>query len=209
MKIFYVLRHCDSIGAMSYIIFGLGNKGDEYKNTRHNTGRIVIDLFRKKEKFSSWEVKKSALISKGKIGKHSVVLVLPELMMNRSGIVLKDFIVSAKKAESLIVVHDDLDLGFGSCKISFGRGPGGHKGVKSIITHIKTKNFIRVRVGISPITLKGKIKKPKGEKKVLDFILAPFNKKETDMLPKLSNVPVKVLTTIVEEGRAQAMNLYN
>lgn len=209
MKIFYVLRHCDSIGAMSYIIFGLGNKGDEYKNTRHNTGRIVIDLFRKKEKFSSWEVKKSALISKGKIGKQSVVLVLPELMMNRSGTVLKEFVVHAKKAEELIVVYDDLDLGFGSYKISFGRSSGGHKGVESIIKQIKTKDFIRIRVGISPTTSKGKIKKPVGERKVLDFILTQFSKKETDTLSKLSTTLIKALKTIVEEGRAQAMNKFN
>ena len=196
---------------MSYSIVGLGNKGEEYQGTRHNTGRIIVDAFLKKEKLPPWKenLKHSALLSKGEIKGGKVTLMLPELLMNRSGVAVSEIVANAKKAEKLIVVYDDLDLGFGNYKISFGRSSGGHKGVESIIKHIKTRDFIRIRVGISPTTPTGKIKKPFGSKKVIDFIMQPFSKKETETLSKLSKTLVEVLETIVEEGKERAMNRYN
>ncbi|MFC1733967.1 aminoacyl-tRNA hydrolase, partial [candidate division KSB1 bacterium] len=150
---------------MSYTIVGLGNPGEEYKTTRHNAGRILLERFRKKNDFPEWtEEKKHGkkvefLISKGKVGKHAVTLILPELFMNKSGASIKSLVASSagggtskKKAEQLVVVYDDVDLGFSDHKISFGRGSGGHNGIESIIKSIKTKDFVRVRVGISPTT---------------------------------------------------------
>ncbi|MBU1557688.1 aminoacyl-tRNA hydrolase [Patescibacteria group bacterium] len=198
---------------MNYLIVGLGNPGDKYSGTRHNVGRIILEKFANAnaDDFSNWEEngKLKALYSKGKIGKTKVELLMPETFMNNSGVSVKKLVTSKKKAETLVVIYDDLDLGFGDFKISFNRGFGGHKGLESVIKNIKTKEFIRIRVGISPITPKGKIRKPKGEKKVLDWVMKDFKKPEMEILKKLSKKTNEAIETIIKEGRVIAMNRFN
>lgn len=196
---------------MTYIIVGLGNPGEEYKATRHNLGRIILDSFRKKYGFSEWELNKKnrGLLSEGKIGKSKAVLLEPETFMNKSGLSVKSLVTSKKKAEKLVVIYDDLDLPMGGLKISFNRGTGGHRGLESILKNIKTKEFIRVRVGISQTTPSGKLKKPRGEQKTLDYLMSDFNKKDLEVLKKLKPKIIKSLETIVSEGRQKAMNLFN
>lgn len=200
---------------MSYLIVGLGNPGPEYQNTRHNTGRLVLESFYKKaakeNDLSEWKADKKllALKSAGKIGTESVVLLEPETMMNNSGKSLKDLVNTPKKAEKLVVIYDDLDLPLGSYKISFDRGSGGHRGLESIIKNIKTKAFVRIRVGVSPATPSGKLRKPQGEEKVIDFILGKFKPTEEDELKKVSKKIIDALFCLIEEGREKAMNSYN
>ncbi len=196
---------------MSYIIAGLGNLGEEYKNTRHNAGRIVLEYFRKSRDFSEWEEKKNnkVLVSSGKIGKSNVVLLEPDNFMNNSGKSIAPIVTSTKKAEKLVVVYDDIDLPLGVIKISFNRGSGGHRGVESVIKSIKTKAFIRLRVGVAMTTPTGKIKKPKGEQKVLDFLMGEFKPKELDTLKKVSKNIADALETVILEGKEKAMNMYN
>lgn len=194
-----------------YTIVGLGNPGDEYTLTRHNMGRIILEHFAEKNDFSEWkdDMKLKALVSKGEIGKSKVALVEPETFMNKSGLSVKPLITNKKKAEKLIVIYDDLDLPLGSFKISFNKGTGGHKGLESIVKQIKTKEFIRIRMGICQITPTGKMKKPKGEKKVLDLIMKDFKKPELDLIKKLSKKINEALIEIIENGRSVAMNKYN
>lgn len=193
---------------MHYII-GLGNPGEEYKISRHNTGRIIVEDF---AKFAGWRFefnkKLNALVSEGKIKKEKAMLILPETFMNKSGNSVKPLIKSKKGAENLIVVHDDLDIPLGKIKISFGKNSGGHRGVESIMRAIKTKDFIRIRVGISPTTPKGKIKKPEG-KKVIAHILENFKPKELEIIKKNSKKIVLALETIITEGLGKAMSVYN
>ncbi len=167
---------------MRYLI-GLGNPGEEYENTRHNTGRIVTTAFCEAEKFGEFEFdkKNKALKADGKVGKEKVLAVLPETFMNNSGLSVKKVVVSSKKAVDMVVIHDDIDLPLGKFKISFGKGSAGHKGVESVMRAVKTKDFYRVRVGIVPSTPKGKLKKPEG-KKLLDFLMGKFKPKETAVL---------------------------
>lgn len=195
---------------MNYIV-ALGNPGEEYKNTRHNVGRIVLEAFVKKNNFSDWisDKKLKALSSQGKIGKEKVHLVEPETFMNKSGLSLQSIITSKKKAEALIVIHDDLDLPLGKFKISFNKSSGGHRGVESIIKAIKTEAFTRVRIGISPATPSGKLKKPKGEKEVADFILGEFKKSETEILKKISKKVSAALEMLILESREKAMREFN
>lgn len=194
-----------------YIIVGLGNPGDEYVNTRHNMGRIILEHFAKKNDFYEWKdnMKLKALVSKGEVGKSKVTLVEPETFMNKSGLSIKPLIINKKKAEKLVVIYDDIDLPFGTFKISFNKGTGGHKGLESIIKQIKTKEFIRIRVGICPITPVGKLKKPKTEKKVLDLIMKDFTKNELNTIKKLSKKINEALEIIIKEGRVLAMNKFN
>ncbi len=198
---------------MSYIIAALGNPGEEYKNTRHNAGRIVLEHIKNSSEaeFSDWkeDMKNKALVSKGTLGGKKVALVEPDNFMNNSGASLKTLVTSKKAAEELIVIHDDLDLPMGTFRISFNRGPGGHNGIKSIINNIKTEAFVRVRVGISPVTPSGKIKKPAGEKEVEKVILGEFKKPELDTLKKLSKTIAEALICLMTESREKAMSLYN
>ena len=193
-----------------YYIVGLGNPGEEYKLSRHNTGRIIVEDFRRNEKFGDFEIDKkiNALASEGKIKKEKAILIMPETFMNKSGLSLKNLITSKKKAENLVVIHDDVDLPLGRAKISFGSGSGGHKGVEAIMRAIKTKDFVRVRVGISPTTPSGKIKKPES-KKMGDFILGNFTPKEQTIIKKESKKITSAIEAIVGGGREKAMNLFN
>lgn len=195
----------------NYIIVGLGNPGEEYLNTRHNTGRTVLDYFANKNNFDEFEKDKmkNGLLTKGKIGKFGVILVEPETFMNKSGDCVSKFIKSKKDALGLVVIHDDLDLPIGSFKISFNKGSAGHRGLESIIKKIKTKEFIRLRVGISPVTPSGKIKKPSGEQKILDFIIGKFSKKEDEIMKKTLKKLSEALETIIVEGKDKTMNKYN
>ena len=198
-----------------YIIVGLGNPGEEYKGTRHNAGRIILEnikkIFSKNSDFSDWENDKKlrALKSEGKVGKQKILLIEPENFMNNSGGSVKSLVTSKKKAEELIVIHDDLDLPIGKHKITFNRGSGGHKGVDSIISNIKTEGFVRYRIGISPVTPGGKMKKPHGEKDVTALIMGNFKEKEIEELKKLGKKLAEATKMIIEEGREKAMSLYN
>jgi PTH1 family peptidyl-tRNA hydrolase len=191
-----------------FIIVGLGNPGEEYRETRHNAGRMVLDFFHKSIGAREWQPDKKlkALLSDGKVGKNKVLFLKPETFMNKSGLSVGPLVKSKKAAESLVVIHDDLDIPFGSYKISFNKSSGGHRGVESVIKSVKTEAFVRVRLGISPQTPSGKIKKPKGEEVVGDFILGNFKPKELLELKKISKRISEVLSILIEDGREKAMS---
>ncbi|TSC70671.1 MAG: peptidyl-tRNA hydrolase, PTH1 family [Parcubacteria group bacterium Gr01-1014_46] len=195
---------------MNYIFVGLGNPGGEYENTRHNTGRLLVEWF---GKFlgAEWkdDKKLNAKISKVKVGKTPVTLVLPETFMNNSGKSVKSLVTSVKSAEKLLVIYDDLDLPFGTNKISFNKSSGGHRGLESIIKTLKTEKFARVRVGISPKTPSGKIKKPKGEDAVTKVIMGKYKEDEVKELKKLSKKVNEALETFVSDGLEKAMTGFN
>ena len=202
---------------MSYIIVGLGNPGEEYENTRHNTGRIVLKKVASSFQLSAFSLDKklNALKAEGKIGKQKVTLLMPEGMMNNSGKSLKSLIISAKKAEELVVIHDDIDLPIGRFKICFDRGSGGHRGVESIIKNLKTQKFARIKVGVSPPLRQGsagqaaKAKKPKDEAGIIKLILGKFKDPELAVLKKEAKKIAEALEVVVTESREKAMTLFN
>lgn len=196
---------------MKWIVVGLGNPGAEYAQTRHNAGRLAVELLAKKNGVTEWRTDKkaNALVSSHEIGKDTVVCVLPDTFMNRSGSAVMRYVTSVKAAERLIVVQDDLDLPLGRMKLSFGRGAGGHKGVDSIMRAIKTKDFTRIRVGVSPHTASGKIKKVHGEDDVVDFVIGSFKPKEQEELKKVLKESVNAIEAIIEKGPQSAMSEFN
>lgn len=209
---------------MLYII-GLGNPGEEYENTRHNTGRMALEYLLKdlkKEKLEDLKLdkKSNALISDVKIGKEKALLVFPETFMNKSGKAVSAFIKPKtgknKAQENLIVIHDDIDLPIGNIKISYNKGVGGHRGLDSVVKAVKTLEFVRIRVGVSPATSKGKVKKPgadlspaKAGEAVIDFILGKFKPKELEILKKEFKTITEAIKTIAVESREKAMSIYN
>lgn len=196
---------------MAWVIVGLGNPGEEYEGTRHNTGRLALEYFASAMKFGDWkEDKKSqAHIVSGMIGKTAVVLVAPNTFMNKSGAAVMKLVKSQKAAERMVVIYDDLDLPIGGLKLSFNRGSGGHRGVESITKAVKTKKFTRVRIGVSPETPGGKLKKPQGEKEVVDFILSKFKPTELAELKKIFKKVAEALEVVVKEGPQIGMNRFN
>lgn len=194
---------------MKYTIVGLGNPGVEYKNTRHNVGRSVVTLLADKHglEFKENKVSKSEK-SSGSIEGNSVVLLNPNTLMNKSGSAVAKVVKSVKAAKNLIVVYDDLDLPLGKLKISFGGGSGGHKGLESVMRSLKTKDFIRLRVGVSNVTPKGKLKKPKGEEKVVSFLLKPFTGNEV-LWKKIQKNAARALELILAQGYVRAQNELN
>ncbi|MSU55240.1 MAG: aminoacyl-tRNA hydrolase [Candidatus Taylorbacteria bacterium] len=202
---------------MSYIIVALGNPGAEYENTRHNTGRIVLDVFAKANDFPEFapDKKFKALISEGKVGKTSVLLLEPESFMNNSGESLKKikdfkFKLSGKgkdkikEVTNLAVIHDDLDIPFGSYKISFNKSSGGHRGVESIIKAVKTQAFVRIRVGIASSS--SVVKKSQDEETVNKVILGKFSPDQMAELKKLSKSVSPALSVLLVDGREKAMS---
>jgi len=173
-----------------YIVVGLGNPGEEYQNTRHNTGRLAVEFLEKKD------------IPK-------IKFVHLDTFMNKSGSGVEKVVKSKKAAQKLIVIYDDLDLPIGSMKISYNRGSGGHRGLESIIKALKTEEFIRIRVGTSPATPSGKLKKPHGEREVEKHILSDFKKSETEILKKVFKRVATAVETIAEYGLPRAMSECN
>lgn len=171
---------------MAVFIVGLGNTGGEYAKTRHNAGRMAVELLAKKEGAGDFKLKKSAnaLVVTDSICSAKVSLVLPETMMNLSGKSVCALVKSKKAAEKLVVLRDDLDLPIGVIKMTFGRGSGGHKGVESIMRAIKTKDFAQIKIGISSATPKGKLRKPNSEEKVIKHVIGKFSPKEMLSLKK-------------------------
>ena len=194
---------------MRYIV-GLGNPGEEYEMTRHNAGRMAVLAFVKKEGIDTPEFDKKlkALVAKGEIGGEKFQVILPETFMNKSGDSLKSLALSAKKAENLVVVHDDIDLPLGKVKISFGKNSGGHKGVESVIKAVKTINFTRVRIGISSTNVKGVVKKPSGDK-FLDYIVGKLKPAELAEMKKSAKKTAEALSVIISDGTEKAMGEFN
>lgn len=174
------------------LVVGLGNPGDEYKNTRHNAGRILVNLV------------------EGKVDqKLKIKFITPDTFMNNSGRAVAPLVKSKKDLKDLIVIYDDVDLPLGSMRIAFNRSAGGHNGLRSVIKSLKTEEFLRIRIGISPATPSGKVRKPKGEKAVLNFLLGEFKKSELETLKKLSKKIALAVETIFSESKEKAMSLYN
>jgi PTH1 family peptidyl-tRNA hydrolase len=194
-----------------HIIIGLGNPGKEYEGTRHNAGRMAVERLHDTHEFSLWkeEKKPKMQIAIGTLSGLKTTLVLPDTFMNNSGRAAAHFIKNKKGAGSLIIVHDDLDLPLGMLKVSFGRSSGGHNGVESIITSLKTKDFARIRVGVSPKTAKGVARKPSGEDRVLKFLLGKFTPNDTVELKKVFKRVIEAVEVIVKDGHHAGMNQCN
>jgi peptidyl-tRNA hydrolase, PTH1 family len=173
------------------LIVGLGNPGKEYENTRHNTGRIM------------------ALLVEKKLDQSKIKFITPDTFMNNSGKAVAPLIKTKKDLKDLVVIYDDVDLPLGKMKISFNRSSGGHNGLNSVIKSLKSEEFLRIRIGISPATPKGVVKKPKGDKAMLNFLLGEYKKSELETIKKLSKKVTEAVEIIFTESKEKAMSLYN
>ena len=155
------------------LVIGLGNPGKKFEKTRHNAGFLVVDKLISKEQIAISKLTKL----KSEVAKNnSTVFAKPQTFMNESGVAVRALVDFYKlKPADIIVVHDDKDIPLGEYKIQTNRGSAGHNGVKSIIEHLGTQNFTRVRVGIATAEM------DKYDDKA-DFVLGKFGKDEMKVL---------------------------
>lgn len=184
------------------LIIGIGNPDEEYQNTRHNIGFMFVDYVAKKLDANNFEFNKklNSLTAKTKLGKFALILAKPQTYVNKSGESVKKLCSIFHIPYSiLIVVHDDLDIEFGNSKNSFGKNSGGHKGIESIIKSIKTKNFWRVRFGVSTSNLKRARQQSdkKRDEFVRNYVLSKFSPSEQDQLKNIFKEGYEKLLSII------------
>jgi peptidyl-tRNA hydrolase, PTH1 family len=184
------------------LIVGLGNPGEKYEQTRHNIGWQVIDSFLDQEENFKKNKKALCFYLKKQIANQESILVKPLTFMNNSG----QSVAAWQKTlnlnpEDIIVIHDDGDINLTKIRISQNRSAGGHKGVESIINHLGTKNFIRLRVGIKP---EREIKVP-----LEKFVLKKFSQEEKKQLLKIIENSKQAIIHTLEKGLNSSMSKYN
>lgn len=192
-----------------YTILALGNPGNEYETTRHNAGQFVmktvVDDWGWGDGFGS--AKLSGKVFEGAVFKEPTRVVFPDTFMNHSGRAAQK-LVSDSGLDRLLVIYDEVNLPFGSFKISFGRGDGGHNGLGSVIKELGSAEFIRVRVGIAPTNWFGRMVRPHGGK-LSDYVLGLLSKREQAKLLSAAPSIREAIETWIKEGRDAAMNRFN
>ena len=183
------------------LIAGLGNPGEQYQSSRHNLGFLTLDYLAGRHDIPLKKQGFEALFGKGKIGSETVLLAKPQTYMNLSGIALERLVSYFKvDIKDLIVVHDDLDLPFETIRLKKGGGEGGHKGLMSIVQHVGSADFLRVRIGIG---------KPIRKSMVEKYVLSPFAEEEQNAVPSILAVACDVVGEVILSGVETAMQRYH
>ncbi len=179
------------------LIVGLGNPGDEYKNTRHNIGFMIIDNYLNS---NDWKKKFDGLYQIINVNGEKVMFLKPTTYMNLSGSSVYQAVKFYDIAiDDILVIHDDMDLDFKKYKLKANSSAGGHNGIKSIISSLKSDAFGRLKIGISHAT--------NGD--TINYVLGKFSKEELNYFKESSDLYRNIIDSFVNEGLEKAMNKYN
>ncbi len=195
-----------SLRSVGFLVAGLGNPGEQYRDTRHNLGHLVIDRLAQNLDITINEFPPASSFIRAEFGRvrideEEVILAKPLTFMNLSGESIKALLDFFNLSPSrLIVVHDDLDLPLGVVRIKAGGGTGGHRGLGSIIVHLKTDEFTRVRIGIG---------RPPGRQDPAKYVLNPFTERQWDIIDPAIDRAVAAVLAIIRWGVERAMSEYN
>jgi peptidyl-tRNA hydrolase, PTH1 family len=185
----------------TYLIIGLGNPGREYKDTRHNIGFMLMDYLAEKLEARGMKVQSKAITISALYNEKKIILAKPQTYMNLSGQSVQGLLNFYKiPFENLLVAHDDLDIPFGTIRIRPTGGPGGQRGMADTIEQLGTKDFPRLRLGIS---------RPPGRMQAKDYVLQNFSKDEQKLLPEILSRASDAALEFVMNGLNAAMNKYN
>jgi PTH1 family peptidyl-tRNA hydrolase len=185
----------------AFLIVGLGNPGREFNNTRHNIGFMAIDAVAKSIEIKLGKVQNKALIGLGKINNTRVVLAKPQTYMNLSGQAVVGLLNFYKiPRDNLLVIHDDIDLPFGTIRIRPKGGSAGQRGLGSTIDRLGSQDFARMRLGVG---------RPPGQMSPKDYVLQHFSKDEAEILQTLLEKSCDAAREFVINGLDAAMNRYN
>lgn len=184
-----------------FLIVGLGNPGPQYARHRHNVGFQVVDLLAVRHGLNFGRTQHRALVAQGAIAGRRVLLAKPQTYMNESGRAVAPLARFYKVApEEIMVVSDDLDLPQGAIRLRPQGGSGGHKGMHSIIAHLGTADFPRLRVGIG---------RPPGQMDPADYVLQDFRPEEEREMAIVRQEAADAIEVWLQEGLPAAMNRYN
>ena len=185
-----------------YLIVGLGNPGEKYQGTRHNVGAEVVHLLEEQYDVRLRKSKASALCAEVKSENRNVVIAVPQTYMNESGLAARKLMDRYNISESaqLIVIHDELDLPVGKIKIKVGGGLAGHNGLRSIESHVHSREFARIRIGVGAIH--------EGQRG-RDYVLSRPSKADREALEHSKSKAVDALDFIQTHGHQAAMNKFN
>ena len=189
-------------GAPEYLVVGLGNPGNKYTLTRHNAGFLCLDMLSDKLNFRIDRLKFKSLVCDTTINGHRCIVMKPQTFMNNSGEAVRECASFYKiPAEKVIVIYDDISLDVGKLRIRRKGTDGGHNGIKSIIYHLNSDQFPRIKVGCG--------KKPHPDYDLADWVLSEFKKDEQKAIePALENAS-KALELLLDNNIEKSMNLYN
>lgn len=180
------------------LIVGLGNKGNEYNNTRHNVGFMVVDNYINKNNLTL-KSKLDGLYAETIINGEKVIFLKPQNYINLSGDVISKYIKYFKiDIKDILVIHDDMDLEIGTFKIRYKGGSAGHNGLKNIESNLKTNEYKRIKIGIS----KNNIDK-------IDYVLGKFSSTELSKLNKVIDITYNIIEDFVSLSFENLMNKYN
>ena len=183
------------------MVVGLGNPGETYAKTRHNTGFMVVDKLSDAFSIALDKQKFDARFGIGFINGVKIVLAKPMAYMNRSGPQVQNVAGYFRiLCEDMLVVHDDIDLAFGRLKIKEKGGDGGHRGVRSIIDAFGGGDFTRLRIGVG---------RPDAEKGASDYVLGKFSLEERKVLSQIITSAKDAIVTILCKGTKEGMNRFN
>ena len=192
----------NNTGSIEYIIAGLGNPGAKYEFTRHNIGFMFVDYWANKESKKISKLKYKSLISEVTISGHKCLIMKPQTYMNNSGEAIREAADFYKiPPEKVIVIYDDISFDVGKIRIRRKGSAGGHNGIKSIIQHLGSDNFPRIKIGAG--------KKPENGFDQVDWVLSHFSKDELETLRKSAEKVCEVLPLMVEDKIDEAMNKAN
>ncbi len=184
------------------LIVGLGNPGIEYQWTYHNLGFLTVDVLANEHGVQISNRHCKALTGRINIGNEPVLLAKPETCMNLSGISVRELVerYEAQPAADLIVIHDELDLPFGTVRIKQRGGTAGHNGLESILGALGTDEFLRIRIGIAP------------ERKLNDgakYVLSEIKRSQEKVIGETIDTAAEAAKAIITEGPGAAMNRFN
>lgn len=199
---FGILKDTSRAGGIEFLIVGLGNPGGKYEITRHNAGFLCADLFAESMNTEIKRLKYHALTAEVNIDGHRCLLMKPQTFMNNSG----EAVAEAAKfykipLEKIIVVFDDISLPIGKLRVRRKGSAGGHNGIKSLIAHLGSENFPRVKIGVGA--------KPHPDYDLGDWVLTSFKKEDFPALKEAMVNACEAVKLIVNGNTDKAMNLYN
>lgn len=184
-----------------FIIVGLGNPGNRYDNTRHNVGFNAVDLLARKYGISVTKLKHKALYGDGNIDGTKVMLVKPQTYMNLSGESVRDIAEWYKvPLSSIVLIYDDVDLPLGKIRVRPKGSSGTHNGMRSILYHLQSEDFPRVRIGIG--------RPPEGWE-LADFVLGRFSEDERKIISESITRAAEAAVDIIKSGAEAVMSRYN
>ncbi|MCK9295361.1 MAG: aminoacyl-tRNA hydrolase [Desulfobulbaceae bacterium] len=184
-----------------FLVAGLGNPGEKYHSTRHNIGFLFLDYLAEKLRVNFTAVKWQADTAKAMLGNEQVLLLKPQTFMNLSGNAVAGAALFYKiPPEKIIVIHDDIDMPFGRVKVVVNRGTGGHNGLRSIVSLLGSKDFIRIKAGIG---------RPVEAIPIERYVLTEMTDSEIESVKGMMESVFETVRLIVCEGVGSAMNRIN